>query len=131
MRANPSRYVLVLTLALALGLAGCASSGGSSTRNPGSSSNRIVRADLDALEGTLDVYQAIERLRPRWLQTRGRVGSRPVLYVSGSRRGDLDDLKSMQAAEVEQMEYMSPSDATTRFGTGHSGGAILVTNRRR
>lgn len=131
MRANPSKYVLVLTLALALGLAGCASSGGSSSRIPGSSSNRIVRAELAALEGALNAHQAIVRLRPRWLQTRGVGSFPPVLYVSGSRRGDLDDLKSMQAAELEQMEYMSPSDATTRFGTGHSGGAILVTNRRR
>ena len=131
MRTNPSRHVLVLTLALGLGLAGCASSGGGGTRIPGSSSNRIVRADLDALEGALDAYQAIERLRPRWLQGRGVGSSPPVLYISGSRRGDLDDLRSMQAAELEQMEYMSPSDATTRFGTGHTGGAILVTNRRR
>jgi hypothetical protein len=28
------------------------------------------------------------------------------------------------------MEYMGPSDATTRFGTGHTGGAILVTSIR-
>ncbi len=131
MRTNPSRHVLVLTLALALGLAGCASSGGGGTRIPGSSSNRIVRAELDALEGALSAHQAIVRLRPRWLQARGVGTFPPVLYVSGSRRGDLDDLRAMQAAELEQMEYMSPSDATTRFGTGHTGGAILVTNRRR
>ena len=129
MRAHPTRYILVLTLAL--GLAGCASSGGSRTRNPGSSSNLIVRADLDALEGALSAHQAIVRLRPLWLQARGVGTFPPVLYVSGSRRGDLDDLRAMQAAELEEIEYMSPNDATTRFGSGHSGGAILVTNRRR
>jgi hypothetical protein len=28
---------------------------------------------------------------------------------------------------IRQVEYLGASDATTRYGTGHSGGAILVT----
>jgi hypothetical protein len=54
----------------------------------------------------------------------------PVLYVDGGRRGGVTDLRSLRPAEIAQMDYMSASDATTRFGTGHSGGAVLVTTRR-
>jgi hypothetical protein len=35
----------------------------------------------------------------------------------------------MMTTEISQIEYMSASDASNRFGTGHTGGAILVTSR--
>lgn len=126
MRSHISRTTLVFALALAFGVAGCASSG-SSSRPAGSSSTRIVRAELSALPD-MDAFLAIERLRPRWLQS--RAGDVVQLYIDGSRRTNVRDLQSMRIAEVEQMEYMSASDATTRYGTGHAGGAILLTTRR-
>lgn len=127
MRASSSRNHIVLAMALAFGLAGCASSAGGSTRPAGATSNRIVKAEFTDL-GQINAYRAIERLRPRWLQSRG--GEQPVLHVDGTRRGDLGDLQSYQLSDIEQMEYMSGSDATTRFGTGYTGGVILVTTVR-
>jgi hypothetical protein len=35
----------------------------------------------------------------------------------------------VRAAAVESIRYLSPTDATNRFGTDHMGGAILVTTR--
>ena len=129
MRAFSSRNVVLAAMVLALGLAGCASGGGGN-RVPGATSNRIVEAELEPL-GQIDAYQAIERLRPRWLQVRaGPSGTGPVLYVDGARRGSANDLRTLRIADIEQMEYMSGNDATTRFGTGHGGGAIMVTSRR-
>jgi hypothetical protein len=87
-----------------------------------------VQAELQPL-GQLDALQAVQRLRTRWLQTRAGLEA-PVLYVDGTRRGSADELRFLRADEIERMEYMSPSDATTRFGTGHTGGAILVTSIR-
>ena len=128
MRAHTSRRNTVLALALAFGLAGCASGGGGGSSRPaGSSSSRIVRAELVPL-GQMSAYQAIERLRPRWLQSRS--GDVVVLYVDGSRRSNVRDLQSMSIMDLEQMEFMSGSDATTRYGTGHGAGAILATTRR-
>jgi hypothetical protein len=129
MRSHPSRSVLLIAFALAIGAAGCASGGGSN-RPAGATTNRIVEAELTEL-GQLDALQAVQRLRSRWLQ--GRAGSAslpPVLYVDGSRRGTADDLRFIRADEISTIEFMSANDATTRFGTGHTGGAILVTNRR-
>lgn len=125
MRAHSSRMTVVFAMALALGVAGCASSG-TSTRPEGATSNRIVEAELEPL-GQISPLRAIERLRPRWL--RSRTGNDPVLHVDGARRSSLRDLESYQLSEILQMEFMSASDATTRFGTGYDGGAILVTTR--
>lgn len=128
MRAHhSSRMTVVFAAALALGLAGCASSGGSgSVRPEGATSDRIVEAELVPL-GQISPLRAIERLRPRWL--RSRSGSDPILHVDGARRNSLRDLEAYQLSEIQQMEFMSASDATTRFGTGYDGGAILVTTK--
>lgn len=127
MRSHTSRIAMVFALAIAVGLAGCASAGGGSSRPAGSSMTRIVRAELAELP-EMNALQAIERLRRRWLQS--RAGDQVQLYVDGSRRSNVRDLESIRSTEIEQMEFMSASDATTRYGTGHSGGAILVTSRR-
>ncbi len=130
MRAHTSRSAIVFTLALAIGLAGCASGGGSSSRPAGASSTRIVKAELDQL-GPMSAQQAIERLRPRWLQSRAGItgGAGPVLYVDGARRSSITDLSGMRLSDIQEMQYMSSSDATNRFGTGHTGGAIMVSTR--
>jgi len=128
MRAQSSKRFLVLALAIALGSAGCASSGsgGGSARPQGATTNRIVQAELDQLP-QMNAYLAIERLRASWLRTRS--GDAPQLYVDGARRGNVQDLQSILSTEVGTMERLSASDATNRFGTGHAGGAILVTSR--
>ena len=127
MRAHSWRSVLLIAFALALGLSGCASSGGGGGRVAGASSTRIVRAELTPL-GQLDALQAVQRLRPQWLQSRGT--AQAVLHVDGAPRGDVNDLRFIPADQIEQIEYMSATDASTRFGTDYQGGVILVTNRR-
>lgn len=129
MRLHSSRNVVLVGFALALGLAGCASGGGGGGggRPAGATGNRIVQEELVAL-GQLDALQAVQRLRAQWLRSRG--GDAAVLYVDGTRRGAADELRFIRADEVMRMEFLSPNDATTRFGTGHTGGAILVTMAR-
>lgn len=131
MRSLASPRLLVMSLALALGLTGCASSGGGSEGDSGprGTSTRIIFEELEPLQ-QLDGYDAVRRLRPMWLRARG--GAAPQVIVDGNRAaGGLEALRSMRASEIQEMRYLSSSDATTRFGTGFDGGAILVTTRRR
>jgi len=123
MRAYQSKRAVVFAVAIAMGLVGCASSGGGSSRPAGATSNRIVAAELEPL-GQISPLRAIERLRPQWLRTRS--GDAPILHVDGARRSSLNDMSSYQLSEIDRIEYMSASDATTRFGTGYAGGAILL-----
>ena len=123
MRAHQSKRAVVFAVALAMGLVGCASSGSGGARPAGATTNRIVAAELEPL-GQINPIRAIERLRPQWLRTRS--GDPPILHVDGARRSSLNDMNSYQLAEIDRIEYLSASDATTRYGTGYAGGAILL-----
>ena len=83
------------------------------------------------------VFEAVRALRPRWMQARsGATFSSPQrqtprVYVDGQLRGELDEMWTMLPSEVGEVRFMSASDATTRFGTNHVAGAIVITTRRR
>lgn len=119
---------VVLSLVLAAGLSGCGA--GTSVRGtpPRGASDRIVEAELEPLY-QLTAFEAVQRLRPRWLQTRTR--AEPMVHVDGNIRSEgASALRNLRAADVQEMQYMSPADATTRFGTGYVNGLILVTTKR-
>ncbi|HSW28853.1 MAG TPA: hypothetical protein VLH75_05070 [Longimicrobiales bacterium] len=128
-RLHP-RHAVLLCL-LVLGITGCASTGGTGAGGqPGGhrASNRIDAAELAPL-AELDVHQVISRVRPGWLRG-GPQGQLPVIVLDGSpQTSGPEMLGTFRAADVTALEYMSASDATTRFGTGYSGGAILVTTK--
>ncbi len=79
-----------------------------------------------------NLYYALVELRPRWLWPRGRSSivlpdaTQPVVYVYGMRRGLVDALFDININDVRRVEYISPLDATTRYGTNHAGGVIDV-----
>jgi len=127
MRITRSSRPFVATFALALGLSACASGGGGGGA-PRSSSNRITSDEL-ATVAQLDLFTAVNRLRPQWL--RPRSGQLPEVIIDGAhQQGGTEVLRSMRPSEVGQLEYMSASDATTRYCTGYTAGAIIVSTRR-
>ena len=123
-----------LMLAAALLLAGCASSGESS--GPSRSRDLITQEELMAVPHST-VYEAVRALRPRWLQARAgatfqsREQQTARVYIDGQLRGELGEMWNLLPTEVDEIRFMSASDATTRFGTNHVGGAIVITTRRR
>jgi len=125
----------IFVVALPLILSSCATGGSTGS----SSSANTLTADEIAEVGALTAYEAIELTRRRWLVPRtlraggtpsmGSDTGGPVVYLDGVRVGTLDELRRIRADRVSMMEYLSPSDATNRFGTNHDSGAILVTTR--
>lgn len=110
----------------------CASGGGGGADRP--DADRISAAELEA-DQERDVLTLIQRLRPRWLQTRGsdtfsgQVGA--AVIIDGMQQpSGLGALRQIRAVEVESVEYMNARDATTRYGMNMAGGAILVTMKR-
>jgi len=130
---------LVATLvagAAVLSVLGCQAATGSGTgaATP-STSRRVLLGDEIRSVSATDAYEAVQRLRPEWLRRRGQVSIQDpsaggvVIYLDGVRFGGPRSLEGLRAESIVQMEYLDASDATTRFGTGHGGGAILVRTR--
>jgi hypothetical protein len=46
------------------------------------------------------------------------------------RLGEPASMVNIPASRVKEIRFMNARDATTRFGTGHSSGVILVTTKR-
>ena len=112
--------------------AACSSTG----RPPGTTPSRdLLLADEIQSVAATTAYEAVSRLRPEWLRRRGQISIQDpsagevVVYLDGVRYGGPRSLETIRTDLVQLMEYLDASDATTRFGTGHAGGAILVRTR--
>ena len=77
-------------------------------------------------------YDIIQRLRPQFLRTRpsgSMQNKNPVpikVYVDGSFRGGTYILRELISHGIIDITYFNGSDATTRFGSDHENGAIVV-----
>jgi hypothetical protein len=118
---------------LAVFFLACASS--QKTTTPRRSSHLITVEEI-AASSARNAYDAIQMLRPSWLIMRGAASSTlrgesvaPVVYSDNVRLGDLDNLRAITASDIATIEFLNSRDATTRFGTGYAGGAILVTTK--
>ena len=95
----------------------------------------VITADELTASTATDLYEAMRLLRPTWLRSRGplslhgSVSALPIVYVDGHRMGDVSWLVSIPALSVAEARFLSSSDATTRWGTGHASGAILVVTK--
>lgn len=137
-----SRRALLL-LITSVAITGCASSGStaaveqSGTRSARREANVITADELvNAPQG--DLFSAVQTLRPAFLQTRGAssfgVATAPEaiqVYVDGVHVGDVTMLRQYQARDIKEVRKLSAADATQKYGTGHSQGAIIVTRRDR
>lgn len=115
-----------LAVLLALTLTGCAGGGGTSQGTPRGSADRIIEAEMEGIH-QLSAYEAVQRLRPRWLVT--RTGAAPQVHVDGTIQS-VEVLRTLRAVDVQEMRFLNAADATTRFGTNYVSGVILVTTKR-
>lgn len=129
MIARVAAAAVVLCLATA-----CASSGPGSRQTQHGDANRITHEQLVST-GASDAYEAIRQLRPSFLRPHGNAtirdphGVLPVIYVDDARLGGIENLRDIAIVHVQEIRYIDAIEATTRFGQGHTGGAILVITR--
>lgn len=132
----------------ALVLVACSSTGTSSgTTNSGDAARTTTRRSPNLLTSEelsgapeLNAFEAIQRYRSTWLRVRGQTnfgagsggGEQGIrVYINGARRGNLEELRRFRVTDIARMRFLNGRDATTRYGTDHSDGAILVTLKSR
>lgn len=118
-------------LAAVLVLTACAS--GSPRAGSRLDANTITREQIEQ-EGPSNCYDLVQKLRPNWLRWRGstsfKLETDVIVYVDGTRLGESEELRNINTADVQKLEYLDARAATVRYGSGHVQGAILVTTRR-
>ena len=129
-----SRYPTAIVLLLATVVIGAAACAAGAAAGGGGSSNVLTAVQLENQPVT-NLYDAVQRLRPRWLLERGATtlnaaGNPVVVYVNDQRMGGVAELHNVVLSSVGEVRYLDASSATMRWGTGHTSGAILVTIKR-
>jgi hypothetical protein len=121
------KHAHLFALVLAVFVVGCATTGEAGTRTD---RNQLLADEIQTRQFT-SAYDAVQALRPQWLRTRVQDGTvaNVVVYVDNTRAGGTGFLRTMEATAVVSMRYLNPSEASTRYGRGHSGGVIQVFTR--
>jgi hypothetical protein len=127
-----TRRALSLALVLAaVGTAACGSRGGSRaaddtsptpmrTATGGSRANMLTTEEIRRSNIT-NVFDLVSTLRPRWMQTRGsdsfQQPSVVQVYVDNTRlSAGLAGLRDLASLAVNRIEFVSPIDASARWG---------------
>lgn len=134
--AGAVECALVLLSILAFGA--CASGGPQAPASEGAA-GAAAEGPLNVLSGeelrqtgVANLWDALRRLRPQWLRARASgslispAAQEPVVFLHGVEYGPLRSLQQMNIDQVRRVEWVDGRTATTRFGTGHGGGVIMV-----
>jgi hypothetical protein len=139
MRIRSFSLLAALSLTVAAGCAsspaGTAAASQPSTSRSRGSPDRITAEELAAID-VQNALQAVQRLRPSFLQNRGGASSSitqgpvdVVVYVDQTRMGGPHTLSQIPISDVKEIVHLSGTDATQRYGTGHGSGAIIVIRK--
>jgi len=97
----------------------------------------VISGEELSKSGAQDVYRAIQMLRPGWFRSRARTslgqGSSAEglsVYFENTRYGPVESLQQLPVNGISEVRFLDPSEATNRYGTGHSMGAIVIKHAR-
>jgi hypothetical protein len=132
----PVRILSLIAVAAILGCAPASSgtAGRSSSSTAPRQANLLTADEIAAANADVtNLYDAISRLRPHWLSSRGPTSfitqgtEYAIVFLDGQRHGDLHSLRSIPASEAEDIRYFNVTEAGAKFGLrGGSGGVIEV-----
>ncbi|HYR11788.1 MAG TPA: hypothetical protein VEQ60_28650 [Longimicrobium sp.] len=130
---TPLRWINLLALLLLATAACAAPASGPAARDR----SLIVESELSGLPGGMNAFEAVQRLRPFWLNVRANrsfngAQAEVLVYQGEMRLGDVESLKNIRASEVLRFEYLDPSQAVaklTGIGNSRPAGVIVVHMR--
>ncbi|GMV05918.1 MAG: hypothetical protein AMXMBFR53_21950 [Gemmatimonadota bacterium] len=133
MYRRSTRLVIPLVVLLSAGVSACASSGGGRSRESGGGD--MLMAEEMAEWASQDLFEVVRKLRPRWLQSRAPATARGrqsiAIILDGVRQdGGPEMMRSFRAGDIGSVQFMNARDATTRYGTDMTGGALIILTKR-
>jgi len=144
--------VLATVAVLTLGATGCGSSApaAASAGSGPKPSATLITADEIARLSVLTGYEVVQKLRPAMLSQRqiaslhgqgGMAKDAPpvkgtdvasgqvVVYLDGTRLGDVEQLRGITASSIATLRYYSASEAQLKWGSNHPAGVIEVISK--
>ncbi len=106
--------------------------------------NTINRVDIEeAGNAVTNADDAVRRLRPQWLRgpmgrmsssgadgRMGEVATEAILYIDEKRQPNLDQLRTVPGAQIEELKFLDQNRAIQMLGPGHEAGAIMLKTRK-
>ncbi len=114
-------------------IAGC--SAAATQNGPGRADRNLLTQDQLAVANSDNLFDAITKLRPEWLNSRGPTSvtdatpTQPSVFMNGQMLGKVDFLREMRILDVTEIRYWPAGQAAARFGMGHPRGVIELTRR--
>jgi hypothetical protein len=127
------RLMAVIALATTCALAGCASAATHSSGSHGRST-QLTQDEL-ASTNSDNLYDALVKLRPEWLSSRGPssvTDATPTsvdVFMNNTLLGKADYLHQVRLLDVSAVRYWDAGQASARFGMGHPRGVIELTRK--
>ena len=116
----------------------CASGGASGSDTGGARrDSNVITADEIAASHETNAFDAISRLRPLFLRTRGRsslsAGTNSsdyaTVFLDNQPYGDLTTLKNITSEQIKQIRWYNGPDAVTKYGMQYGSGVISIETR--
>jgi hypothetical protein len=131
------RLTFSTLLVAAMACASAPSSDPGAAAAPGRNGDVISAAELsDPSLAGVDLFDAVQRLRPRFLTSRGAVtfaqtssGSTHVSVDGGPLYG-LDHLTRLRPNQVAEVRLLSAADAAQRFGASATSGSVILVKSK-
>jgi len=131
---TPIRRLVSSAFILAATACASSSNGATGTGGSGGSTNPNVLSGAEIASSSwsqASIYEAVQRLRPTYLQSRGRAGNVPgagdiLASIDGGPLNPVETLRSLNAGQVREVRYLSASDAAQRFGVRANSGAVIL-----
>lgn len=108
---------IIAMLAVGAGVPGCASSGGSSSEY--GRPDVLTQEQMESVSAT-NLYDIIDRLRPRWLRIRdtgSNQGRRIVVVRGGATLGGIEVLRQTGPEGILELRYKSGEEASILVGS--------------
>lgn len=118
--------------AIAIAVLGSACVASRTDAGPRSDRNVITKEQLTK-NHYATIYDAVEGLRSKWLQTRGadsfQSPTQVKVYLDNSLFGGIESMRNIVTTTISYVRWFDGVSATSRWGLDHGAGVIYVSTR--